>query len=318
MPRLSLFGAAVVLILLMSYWLTGVTQIQPGERAVVRRLGRVLEEQPGPGLWFGLPWGIDVVDRVPIERVRRVEVGYNPDEDDMGLTPPGQLLTGDHNLVNMQIVINYKVRDEPNAVVEFAMQAGRADGLVARTAETALAEWVAGRTVDDVLVTAKAELPRWLVAHVQQRLDEYRLGVLVQDATFAYALPPDQVKAAFDAVTRAQTGIQTQVNEAEQERFKKTREAESGRDDLARRADAYARKKLLDARQEAKVFETRMFQYRKLREENPDFLAGIWHEEMGKLFAKLKAEGRIDLLDNHLAGDELNITIFPPQPKKRQ
>jgi modulator of FtsH protease HflK len=315
--KLSLLGAAVFLfVMALSYLLTGVTQVQPGERAVVRRAGRVLDEQPGPGLWFGLPWGIDQVDRVPIERVRRVEVGYNPEEDETGLTPTGQLLTGDHNLVNMQVVINYKVQDEKAAVVEFAMQADRADGLVARTAETALAEWVAGRTVDDALITSKADLPRWLVVHVQQRLDAYQLGILIQDATVAYALPPDQVRAAFDAVTRAQTEIQTQVNEAEQERFKKTRAAESGRDDRKRKADAYARKKLLDAREEANVFETRMTQYHRLRGENPEILAGIWHDEIGKLFAQLKAEGRIDLLDNRLAGDELNITIFPPQPKK--
>ena len=73
---------------------------------------------------------------------------------------------------------------------------------------------------------------------------------------------------------------------------------------------------IVDAREEAKVFEARMRQYHNLRGENPDILAGIWHEEIGKLFAQLKAEGRIDLLDNHLAGDELNITIFPPQPRK--
>jgi hypothetical protein len=37
---------------------------------------------------------------------------------------------------------------------------------------------------------------------------------------------------------------------------------------------------------------------------------------MSKLFAQLKLDGRIDLLDNHLAGDELNLTFFPPKPKK--
>jgi hypothetical protein len=108
------------------------------------------------------------------------------------------------------------------------------------------------------------------------------------------------------------------VNEAEQEKFKKTREAEFLRDDLKRKADAYARKQLLDAGQEAQVFEARMRQYHKLRGDNPEILTGIWHDEIGKLFAKLKAEGRIDLLDNHLAGDELNITVFPPQPAKQQ
>src|SRR5262249_33837360 len=117
MRTVLLVTAAVFFLLALSYGLTGVTQVHPGQQAVVGRLGRVVNEQPGPGLWFGLPWGIDVVDRVPIERVRRVEIGYNPDEDDAGLTPVGQLITGDHNLVNMHVVINYKVSDESAAIV---------------------------------------------------------------------------------------------------------------------------------------------------------------------------------------------------------
>src|SRR5262245_15910361 len=89
---------------------TGVTQISPGERAVVRRCGRVLPDQPSPGLYIGLPWGIDRVDRVPIDMVRRVEVGYQANTEDAGVaTPSGQLLTGDHNLVNVQVLIDYSV-----------------------------------------------------------------------------------------------------------------------------------------------------------------------------------------------------------------
>src|SRR3989442_8297661 len=123
MRRVWLLIAGIALLLLaVSYVLTGMTQVLPGERAVVRRFGRVLDEQPGPGLWFGLPWGIDQVDRIAIDRVRRVEVGYNRDEEDTGLTPPGQLLTGDHNLVNVQVVINYTVREEQG--VQYAIQAG--------------------------------------------------------------------------------------------------------------------------------------------------------------------------------------------------
>src|SRR5262249_7247929 len=53
---------------------TAVTQVRPGERAVVRRFGRVLDHRPEPGLYVGLPWGMDRVDRVPIGLVRGVKV----------------------------------------------------------------------------------------------------------------------------------------------------------------------------------------------------------------------------------------------------
>src|SRR3954470_20642145 len=93
----------LLLIALALYLLTGVAQVRPEERAVVRRFGEVVA-RPGPGLWVGLPWGIDRVDRVPVRSARQLKVGYDPDSTDGNPTsPPGQLLTGDQNLVNLQV-----------------------------------------------------------------------------------------------------------------------------------------------------------------------------------------------------------------------
>src|SRR6185369_9032351 len=104
------FLLVLLLLLLAAYGLTGVTPIRPGELAVVRRFGRVLEHKPEPGLLVGLPWGMDKVDRVAVDTVRSVEVGYRdePGGGD-GSMPAGQLLTGDHNLVNVRVVLHYKV-----------------------------------------------------------------------------------------------------------------------------------------------------------------------------------------------------------------
>src|SRR3954470_15083372 len=88
------------------YLLTGVAQIRPEERAVVRRFGKVVAH-PGPGLWIGLPYGIDRLDRVPTATVRRVPVGYRPEASEDN--PAGQFLTGDQNLVNVQVAIDYAV-----------------------------------------------------------------------------------------------------------------------------------------------------------------------------------------------------------------
>src|SRR5438445_5358540 len=177
------------LVLVALYLCTGITQVRPGERAVVRRFGQVLPNKPGPGLRIGLPWGMDRVDRVPVDLVRRVAVGYQPDEDEINLvTPPGQLLTGDHNLVNVQVVIDYNVRADQ--VESYVLQSERADSLVARAAETAIAEWVAGRTVDDVLLQGKIDLPRWLVGRTQECIQPYALGVQIQQASVAHLLPP--------------------------------------------------------------------------------------------------------------------------------
>src|SRR5438552_16014743 len=101
----------LLILALAAYLLTGVAQVRPEERAVVRRFGKVVA-RPGPGLWVGLPWGIDRVDRVPVRTLRQVTVGYDPatasDAPGTG-APPGQLLTGDQNLVNVQFVLAYAI-----------------------------------------------------------------------------------------------------------------------------------------------------------------------------------------------------------------
>lgn len=313
MKRLLL---AIVFVAFAASLLTGVTEVRPGERAVVRRFGRVLDEKPKPGLWIGLPWGIDRVDRVPVDLARRLLVGYQPDAQDNVQTPPGQLLTGDHNLVNVQVALIYSVNED--RVEDYVIQADRADALVARAAETALAEWVAGRTVDDVLLHGKSVLPAWLVKKTQERIAAYDLGIQIrEEASVAYLYPPDDVRAAFDDVTRAQTEIRTNRNRAEQEAARLVLEAEAEKYRSEQLTAAYTREERLLAEADADSFEHRRRQYERYRTENPAFLAGIWWDEMGKLFTRLKDAGRIDLLDHHIAADGLDITLFPPMPKKK-
>ena len=47
--------ALAALLFLVYTAATALTQVQPGERAVIRRLGRVLPDKPRPGLTIGLP-----------------------------------------------------------------------------------------------------------------------------------------------------------------------------------------------------------------------------------------------------------------------
>jgi membrane protease subunit HflK len=307
-------GLAVVALVLSL--LTGVTQVQPGELAVVRRFGRVLDERPGPGLYVGLPWGLEQVDRVAINQDRRVAVGYvkRDTEDTEAGIPQGQLLTGDHFLVNVQVVLDYKVN--PDEVVDFVVQADRVDELIARAAETALAEWVASRQVDDLLLR-KTELPKWLVARTGERIAPYRLGVKVHRATVMLLSPPAEVSTAFENVTRAQTQQETERNRANQEADQLWREALAEKFNLERMTAAYVNEQHLLAAAEAKSFEERRRQYQRLSKDNPYYLNALWWDEMGRVYARMRETGRLDLLDNRLAGGALDITQFPPLPRKK-
>jgi membrane protease subunit HflK len=309
-----LLGLALALFLLSL--LTSVTQVQPGERAVVRRFGRVLDYKPGPGLFLGLPWGMDRVNRVPVDRLRRVTVGYSPAEsEDGGLTPPGQMVTGDHNLIDIRVEVYYAVKE--NEVERFVLQADKADELVARAAETALVEWVAGQTVDDLVSGDRAALQKWLAEQTQERLKPYELGVAVQSATVTYLNPPNEVKEAFAEVARAETESETTLNRARQEANQKLRDADAAAFKIGRETASYAREQRLLARADAETFLKRLEQYQRLRKQDPGYLAGLWWDEITRLFGRMRQNGRIDLLDNHLGPDGLDITQMPMLPKKR-
>jgi membrane protease subunit HflK len=293
--------------LVILYLLTGVVQVRPGERAVVRRFGRILDEKPEPGLWVGLPWGMDRVDRVEVDRVRSVSVGYS--EDDMGL-PSGQLLSGDHNLVNVRVLLYYKIH--PDQAAEFVIEGRpRVEGILERLLETSAAEWVAGRGVDDVLLVGKTAMRGELIDHVRDRVEPYRLGVEVLDARVEQIAPPDEVKDAFDGVSRAQTQIATLRYRAEQEAATRGRLASSERFRIDQSAQTYAHGVKLMADRDAKRFRERLKQYQAAKEKNPDYLRQIWQEERGRLLQKLKESGGIDLLDHRLGENGLELFTAP-------
>jgi membrane protease subunit HflK len=304
---------AVLILAVVGYALSGVTLVRSGERAVVRRFGRVLEHKPEPGLWIGLPWGMDRVERVPVDRVQEITVGYRDGDDRPA--PPGQVLTGDHNLVNLRVVLNFKVR--PEAAGDYVAHQDRVEAILTRTAEAVLAEWAAGRTVDDVLLNAKTDLRLVLRQRTQEQLEPYGLGVEILDARVALAAPPDKVKPDFDNVARAQTQISTAVNRARQEAETRYSTALADVHRMEQTARANARNQELSARSEADTFRLRLNEYRRSQADNPNYLRQLWEEERNRLFARLRESGQIGTLDQQLGADGVDITIAPWQPPRR-
>lgn len=303
----------LLLLLVVAYLLTGVAVVGPDERAVVRRFGRVVAH-PGPGLWVGLPWGVDRVDRLPVRAVRQLAVGATAEDEAAGL-----FLTGDQNLVAVGLVVEVATDDTDAGLDAHLLNRDRADTIVARETEAAAAEWLSGREVDEALLAGRAALPAWLMARLPARLEPHRLGVLVQRVSVEQLAAPLEVREAFDAVTRAQAGIATAENQATQEATRRAQEAETTRYRLEQQAAADRAAKLAAAGADAKAFLDRLAAYRAAKATNPDALAGLWWAEMGKTLLALRANGRVELLDHHLGANGLDVTQFvrpPPEPKR--
>ncbi len=307
----------LLLLLFVGYLVTGISEVRPEERVVVRRFGKVVA-RPGPGLWVGLPWGIDRIDRVPVRTVRQLTVGYNSETwSDVSGTPPGQFLTGDQNLVNVQLVLDYAIGETDQDLDDYVIHRDQIDDVLGRVAEAAAAEWVAARSVDQVLLTGNAVLPAWIMRRLDEQLPALHLGVRVQRVSVAYLAPPEEVRAAFEAVTQAQTAIRTRVLQARQEASLRERQAEALRYRLEQEAAEYRDSQTRQAQADAKEFLAQLDAYREVSRTNPDALAFLWWDEMRKTLEGLRTRGgRVEPLDQHLGSSGLDITQIV-SPKKR-
>jgi membrane protease subunit HflK len=299
------------------YLLTGISQVKPEERGVVRRFGQVVA-RPAPGLWIGLPWGIDSVDRVPVRTTQQFTIGYNLDNwSDTPGTPTGQFLTGDHNLVNVQLVLHYAIGETDQELDDYVMHKDQVEAVLSRVVEAATAEWMAGESVDQVLLTGSASIPAWIMDRIAERLPKFRLGIRVQRVNVSLLAPPEEVRAAFEAVTQAQTGIRTKEFQARQEASQRERQADALRYKLEQEANEYGESQLRQASADATEFLAQLAAYREVSKNNPDALAFLWWDEMRKAITGLKNRGgRIEPLDAYLGSNGLDVTQII-NPKKR-
>jgi membrane protease subunit HflK len=301
----------ILALLTLGYAATGVTQIERGERGVIRRFGRVLEVKAEPGLWIGLPWGMDRVDRIAVDRIQSLTVGFDPEAGPREeQVPEGQFLTGDQNLVNVQVVVYYRVRtDELN---DYVLMQDRVDALLTRTVESCLSEWIAGQYVDDIRLDGKRFIPEMLLAEVKRRVVPYRLGVEVVSTRVTVVSMPEEVQRAFEDVTRAQANKETQRLRALQDRATREAGARADADRIIKAAAGYLHRQQALAEGQATAFRLRLDELRRASADNPHYLRQLWIEERSKLFRKLQETGQLGLLDEFLKDASSGDSIMSP------
>ncbi len=234
------------LITLASGW----RAVEPGEVVVVRRFGRVLADTWGPGAHWAWPLGIDRLDRLRIDEIRRLEFGRMSlagPRDEPGL---GEYLTGDRNIVRAHGVVQYRVLN-PAA---FVLRAGDIDAILSRATEASLARTLASRTIDDPLRTGRAGVARDMMATLRKTVEDLGLGVEIVGVNLIDARPPTEVEAAFADAQAAVSERDRKINEARalaSLQIPSARASAQSLDDLARSA---ANRQVASARAEADRF----------------------------------------------------------------
>ncbi len=299
------FIVGFVIAVLLGYLATGVYQVRPGERAVVRRFGRVLTESRLPGLNVGLPWGLDRVDILPVDEQRQIAVGYQGPQPDLGeAAPPGQILTGDNNLIDVRATVYYRV--DPDRAAEFVLSGDRVESVLSRAAEQALTAALASQRIDTVLLGQARDLESAMQSHLITTLRGYRLGVAVESVNLTYVQPPAELAEVFREVNRART--QKEIAERQALTAKQTNVSVARQE--ARRllsaAQAAFNDRITRARTEAANFLDRWHKYQQA--DNPNALLTIYLKEMEPIVRRFQVRTVSD--------KNVDQTVVMPLPEK--
>ena len=272
--KLLIMGALALLVIV---WLaSGVYQVGPREQAALQLFG-AFQNTEGPGLKWYFPTPIGKRTIVDVEVTRNLELGFFTtttgavsDQNVEAL-----MITGDLNIVNVQMVVQYRIADlqkylfevdDPGEVLR-SVGRGNPEGRTLKDAtEAALRQVVGQRSIDDTLVTKREQVQADTRTLLQEILDDYETGIEVLNVALQTVRPPDQVRAAFDDVVNARVDKESRINEAKAFEQDQIPRAEGAAQQTVQGAEAFKAERIARATGEADRFISVLDEYEKSKE----------------------------------------------------
>ncbi|MDA0264746.1 MAG: FtsH protease activity modulator HflK [Chloroflexi bacterium] len=265
-------GLAAVLVvgLIAVIWLaTGIYTTSPGEKAVLRLFGSAQETpvtQNGLHWWW--PGPIGKKDIVKTDLVRRLEIGFRSGDGVADTPVPGeaQMISGDLNIIDVQMVIQYDIKDlakylfrvsDPgeDAGSQRNIPAGRPDGRTLKDATEAALRLVVGqRSLAEVLAEQRVNLEVDARSKLQEILDSYDTGLNIVSVELQKVEAPAEVQAAFNDVLQARQDKVTATNQAQAYENQVIPEARGRAEQIIQPAEAFKRARIERAQGEADRF----------------------------------------------------------------
>jgi membrane protease subunit HflK len=268
-PNLSGSYIWIVIAIVAAIWgLSGIYTIDPDEMGVVRRFGKMQETASVPGIHYRIPWPVDHVDVAKVQQIRSMELGFRSGtQGNAQLVRPvpveSLMITGDENLVNIQVVVQYQISDMPAYLFKVWDPLGTPEGRTLRdAAETALRGVVGSMTIDDILTVGRARVQTETKAHLQELMEKYETGLLITTVKLQAVDPPQEVDASFKDVVSAKEDRERIVNEAKAYREDLIPKARGTAVQMIRAAEAYKETRVREAQGKSARFLAMLKEYR--------------------------------------------------------
>ena len=243
----ALFGFSII------YAYQCIYQLDASERAVILRFGEFYEEQEE-----GLNFRFAGIDERYIENVSLTR----------RYTQTNSMLTKDENIVDVTVSAQYRIAN----LKDFVLNVKDPEGSLRNAIESALRHVVGDNTLDQTLTVGRENIAQEVQTRLQQYLDIYQTGLLVQQVNIEKTDPPAAVKNAFDDVVAAREDKERLQNEAERYALTIVPEARGQAQARIRGAEAYKEEVVAKAEGEVDRFNKLLEEYAKAPEVTRDRL----------------------------------------------
>lgn len=250
-------GAAIVAVI--AIWLVNaIYTVQPEELGQELLFGKPKEVVSEPGLHFHF-WPLETVEKVSTaqQKLQIGTVGTRRTAGDLSL-----MLSGDQNIVDVEFTVIWLVNDPKSYLFNVA----EPEAFVRRVSESAMREYVGRTRADEVRTGKREELEDSVRRLVQNTMDAYRAGISIIGVQLEKADPPAEVADAFEEVQRAQQDQSRFQREAEAYANRRLGEARGEASQIRERAQGYKESVIAEAQGEAQRFVSVFEEYDKAKD----------------------------------------------------
>jgi len=248
----------VVAIGLVVWMLSGIYRVDPNEEAVIQRFGAWTRTE-ALGLHYHLPAPIETATIVDVTQRYQTEVGARSSRD---ASDAGTMLTGDSNIVELDFVVVWQVRD----LVKYLFSVADPARVLQQAAESAMREVIGQTDVQLALNEGRGQIEASSAAILQSTMDHYESGIQIAAIQLQRVDPPGPVVDAFHDVQRARADLEQQRNDAEKYRNDILPRARGEAQQMIQDASGYKDKTIAEATGEAAQFVSVLDAYKMSKE----------------------------------------------------
>src|SRR3954464_15602619 len=244
-------------------------QIEPDEVGLVTRFGRFVRTT-NPGPHTKIPFGIERVQKVPVERQLKQEFGFRTVHADVDSTfrkdektsAESSMLTGDLNVATVEWIVQYKISDP----YKYLFKLRDVEQTFRLMSEASMRTVVGDHSVTELLTVGRESIAAKAKDLLAELCRLYDNGISVQQLVLQDVDPPEPVKPSFNDVNQAIQERERAINEAWAEYNQEIPRARGRAEQTLQAAEGYAVDRVNRAQGDAQRFDALYEQYRRAPE----------------------------------------------------